>query len=381
MKAISIYNPKKLVFGPGCIDQMFKDYIASGKKKLFILSIEPVLDKLKNRINNLCDKRIQVHINVSLKSEPSFIDAEAILFEAREFSPDTILGIGGGSIMDLAKILAAFITNRNPIKDYVGNGLITGRETNLICVPTTSGTGSEVSPNSILIDETNNLKKGIISEFLVPDATYIDPLLTMGLDPFVTAYTGMDALTHCIEAYVNVNAQPFTDTLALKGISLISNNLLTAVRDINDVKARTNLALGSLYGGMCLGPVNTAAVHALAYPLGSDYKMPHGLSNALLLPHVMEFNLDSAEERYAGVAGAIGINGNETQRNKALKGIEFIKTLISDCNLDVYVNNIDINYKSIYKMAVSALEVKRLLKNNVREVNLKNAIEIYQKVF
>ena len=381
MSVVSIDCPGNITFGPGCLDQMMRDYLASGKKRIFIVSIESLLNKLKTSLDLLQDNGIALRTNLSVQAEPTFSDVEKVLAEARDFLPDTVVGIGGGSVMDLAKLVAAFITLKKPVRDYVGTGYLTGRQIRLICVPTTSGTGSEVSPNSILIDESDNTKKGIISSFLVPDAAYIDPALTLGLSAYVTAYTGMDALTHCIEAYANKNAHPLTDTIALEGISLICKNLLKAVQDIKDIQARTSLALGSLYGGMCLGPVSTAAVHALAYPLGSDYNVPHGLSNTLLLPYVMEFNLDAAEERYANIARAAGVDSSGTQRNLACKGITFIKKLIVSCNLPGSLHDAGINHKSIERMAISAMEVKRLLKNNVREISLKNAIDIYQSAF
>src|SRR5439155_14470982 len=150
------------------------------------------------------------------------------------------------------------------------------------------------------------LKKAAISPHLVSDAAYVDPALTMSVPPAVTAATGMDALTHCIEAYANRFAHPVVDMYALQGIRLIAANLPLAVERGDDLEARTNVALGSLYGGMCLGPVNTAAVHALSYPLGGEFKVAHGVSNAVLLPHVLEFNLSAAPQRYADIAVALG---------------------------------------------------------------------------
>jgi alcohol dehydrogenase class IV len=381
MSIISMHNPDNITFGPGCVDQMIKDYVASGKKRVFIISIEPVLDKLKAQLDSLLDNGIVIQTNHTVQEEPTFSDVERVLAEARDFMPDSVAGIGGGSVMDLAKLIAVFITFKNPLKDYIRSGSLTERNTHLICAPTTSGTGSEVSPNAIIMDESDNIKKGIISSFLVPDAAYVDPLLTLGLPPYVTAYTGMDALTHCIEAYSNKYAHPMTDTFALKGISLITKNLLKAIENINDINPRISLALGSLYGGMCLGPVNTAATHALAYPLASEYKIPHGLSNALLLPSVMEFNLEAAEERYANIATAAGVTSNFTQHVLAVKGIGLIKKLIADCGLPLTLLDAGINFSSIENMAMAAMEVRRLLNNNIREVTLKDAIEIYQRAF
>jgi alcohol dehydrogenase class IV len=381
MSVICMHNPRKIAFGPGCIDQMLEDYYVSGGKRLFILSIEPVVSKLKNQFISLQEKGVEIRINLSVQAEPTFSDFENILAEARDFMPDTVAGIGGGSVMDLAKLIAVFITFNKPVIDFVGAGTLTERNTRLLCVPTTSGTGSEVSPNSILLDASDHIKKAFISPFLVPDKAYIDPSLTLGLSKVVTAYTGIDALTHCIEAYTNKYSHPITDTIALKGISLICKNLFRAVENLDELQPRINLALGSLYGGMCLGPVNTAAVHALAYPLAGHYQLPHGLSNALMLTSVMEFNLDAAEEKYAEIALAAGVTSTFTQRILAVKGIGLIKKLITDCGLPGDLLDTGIQFSSIEKLAMEAMNMQRLLKNNIKEVTLKDAIEIYQRAF
>ncbi|MGA2795983.1 MAG: iron-containing alcohol dehydrogenase, partial [Thermoguttaceae bacterium] len=324
---------------------------------------------------------IAVKINTNIEGEPSFSDFGRILCAAREFQADSVAGIGGGSVMDVAKLVAALLDGSRQVRMVVGNGLISERRIPLICMPTTSGTGSEVSPNSILIDEEQHAKLGIISPYLVPDKVYVDPSLTLGLPPYVTAFTGMDALTHCIEAYTNRFAHPMIDTFALDGIRLISANLEKAFHDGDDLEARSNLALGSLYGGMCLGPVNTTAVHALAYPLGSEYKIAHGISNALLLPYIMEFNLPGSEKRYADIARAMGTGEEERDYDAAMKGILFIRNLIKNCGFPSRLSEIGIPASDIKKLAQGALKVQRLLKNNPREISLADAESIYQKAY
>ena len=207
---------------------------------------------------------------------------------------------------------------------------------------------------------------------------YIDPALTLGLPPFVTAFTGIDALTHCIEAYTNRFAHPLVDTFALEGIRLIGRNLKKAVDNGQDLEARSAVALGSVYGGMCLGPVNTAAVHALAYPLGSEYKIAHGVSNALLLPYIMEFNLPEAEAKYAEIARAMGAQEGNTDRETALNGIELVRKLISDCGIPARLSEINIPFEDIEAIAQSALGVQRLLKNNIREFSLADIVNVYK---
>ncbi len=381
MRSITFHNPKRLVFGTDSLMQMAEDYLALGLKRFFILTIPSIIDQIAPATNLLQSKGVVVKLYTFVKGEPTFDDFEGILADAKAFMADSIAGIGGGSVLDLAKLIAAQLHNAQPVMSVVGSGLLKERKTYLICMPTTSGTGSEVSPNAILLDLENKSKKGIISPCLVPDAAYIDPTLTLGLPPSVTAYTGIDALTHCIEAYTNRFAHPMVDLIAFEGIRLICGNLKRAVDNGQDIEARSNVALGSLYGGMCLGPVNTAAVHALAYPLGSEFKVGHGLSNALLLPYVMEFNLPATINKYVEIALAIGAKAGATKFETAENGITVIRELISDCSVPSRLSTIGIPADAVGKLAVSALQVQRLLKNNIREVSLDDARTIYKSAY
>jgi alcohol dehydrogenase class IV len=381
MKNVIFHHPKRLVFGNNSLKQMADDYLTLGLNRFFIITVPSIMEQLLPVIDYLKSKGIAVQIHLSSKGEPTFADFEQSLSEAKSFKADSVAGIGGGSVMDVAKLIAAQLHNNQPIKSIVGNGLLKQRATYLICMPTTSGTGSEVSPNAILMDQKDKAKRGIISPYLVPDGAYIDPTLTLGLPQSVTAYTGFDALTHCIEAYVNKFSHPMVDVLALEGIGLISRNLKKVIDNGQDLDARSKVALGSVYGGMCLGPVNTAAVHALAYPLGSEFKIAHGISNALLLPYVMEFNLPAAESRYAKIALAMGAEKSATDRETALSGISLIKKLMIDCYVPSHLLTIGVPLKDIHKLAALAMEVKRLLNNNVREITLEDAENIYNAAY
>lgn len=381
MNALITYQPKKLLFGENVYMQMPHDLQQMGFRRLFVVTGHFMLTKLVPLANELSFKGIEIEYHTALSAEPTFDDFMQIAKAASAFKADCIAGIGGGSVMDVAKIVAALLNRPYELDNVVGIGLLQGRDAGLICVPTTSGTGSEMSPNSILLDTRDNAKKGIISPYLVPDIVYIDPLLTVGLPADITAFTGFDALTHCIEAYCNKNAHPLVDVYALKGIEMIGRSLLRAVVDGNDVAARTDLALGSMYGGMCLGPVNTAAVHALAYPLGSEYKMAHGLSNAMLLPYVLEFNLQGNEERYANVAQAMGIVHGGSFVDTANEGIEFIKGLMRECGMPQGLSALGVKKEHFAPMADGAMKVQRLLKNNLREVTHADAIAIYESAW
>src|SRR5690606_33885069 len=279
-RILKVSFPGKLVFGNGVLQQLTEDVVEQGYKAVIIMTIQPLLDQLADFTATLERNNIEVVIDTSIEQEPSFSDVRQLLQKLMPFPADAVIGIGGGSVLDVAKLVAAQLDNTQSLEEIVGNGMLKGRNKALICVPTTSGTGSEVSPNAILVDDENQ-KKGIISPYLVPDNVYVDPLLTFGVPPAITAATGLDALTHCLEAYTNKFSQPFIDIYAYEGMRLIAANLEEAVHNGKNEEARYHVAMGSMLGGFCLWPVNTAAVHALSYPLGSMFHFAHGLSNAL----------------------------------------------------------------------------------------------------
>lgn len=375
---LTIHFPGKLVFGNGVLTQLAEEVSALQPKRVFIATIDPLLLIIDDFTKALERVQIKLLIDTTIVAEPSFLDFEKLLPTVTAFNPDVVIGIGGGSVLDMAKLIAAQLDNPQHLRDYVGIGLLNGRKKKLICLPTTSGTGSEVSPNAILVDHLDNQKKGFISPFLVPDIVYVDPLLTVSLPPAITAATGMDALTHCMEAYTNNFAQPFIDLYALEGMRLIAQNIVVAVNDGSNIAARNHVAMGSVLGGFCLGPVNTAGVHALAYPLGSMYHLAHGLSNAILLPYVMAFNMEVAEERYAAVAIALGCKKMADNRATAMAGIAKIEALNAACGIPKSLKAVGVTMDSIPQMAMEAMKIQRLLKNNPRPITEQDAIHIFK---
>jgi alcohol dehydrogenase class IV len=378
---LQIFFPGKLVFGNGTLAQLAEDVVQLKPAKVFIATIEPLQNAIVNLLAALQQNNIEVLTDTSIVQEPSFSDFEQLMQKVSPFNPDIVIGIGGGSVLDIAKLVAAQLDNTQTLKDYVGIGLLKGRAKKLICVPATSGTGSEASPNAILVDDVDNQKKGIISPYLVPDMIYVDPLLTVSVPPAITAATGLDALTHCLEAYTNKFAQPFIDMFAYEGMRLIAANIETAVKEGTNVEAREKVAMGSLLGGFCLGPVNTAGVHALAYPLGSMFHLAHGLSNALLLPYVMNYNIPVAAKRYAEVAIALGCERQATDEATAYAGVEKIKALIKACGIPATLKEVNIPESAIPQMAADAMKIQRLLKNNPREITEPDAIEIFKAAY
>lgn len=359
---------------------MRDEYLASGMKKLFLLTADPILPLIQPTICGLEQEGVSVCVETKILGEPTVGDFKRILKEAQDFNADSVIGIGGGSVMDVAKLVATFLHSEQTIEECYGIGFIKKRGVWFACAPTTAGTGSEVSPNAILLDETDNGKKGIISNHLLCDVAYLDPNLTATVPPRITAETGMDALTHCIEVYTNKFAHPCVDMYALKGISLIAQNLERAVKDGKNMEAREAMLLGSMYGGLGLGPVNTAAVHALAYPVGGMFHKSHGLSNSILLPTVMRFNMQGNEKRYADVAIACGCQRGETDAETALRGVEFICQLSKACGIPQTLEEIGIPKTAVPQMAKAAMLQQRLLKNNPRTITEQDCTDIYNSL-
>ncbi len=376
-----ILFPGKLIFGSKTFDQLIGEVNLLQAKEIFIITIAPMLQNLEVFLKDCVAQNINYVINTDIVQEPSFADFENVLAKAKRCNPAIIIGIGGGSVLDVAKLVAAQIDNSQTLQEIIGIGLLQQRNKKLICIPTTSGTGSEVSPNAILVDAMDNQKKGIISPYLVPDIVIADPLLTMLLPAAITAATGLDALTHCMEAYTNKFAQPFIDIWAIEGVRLIAANIVTAVNDGSNIEAREKLMLGSLLGGFCLGPVNTAGVHALSYPLGSMYHIAHGLSNAMLLPFVMQFNITANAKKYANIAIALGCIDEIDDLITAQKGVEKIKALLLQCNVANSLQQVGVKEDTIEEMATKAMKIERLMKNNPREITKQDAINMYKAAF
>ncbi|MES1223962.1 MAG: iron-containing alcohol dehydrogenase, partial [Bacteroidota bacterium] len=227
---LQIIFPGKLIFGNGSLAQLADEILQLKPAKVFIATIIPLKEAITTFTTTLKNNNVEILLDTSIVQEPSFADFEKLMQTVTPFNPDIVIGIGGGSVLDVANLVAAQLDNPQQLRDYVGIGLLQGRRKKLICVPATSGTGSEVSPNAILVDDENQ-KKGIISPFLVPDIVYVDPLLTVSVPPAITAATGLDALTHCLEAYTNKFAQPFIDMYAYEGMRLIAAHIETAVKD------------------------------------------------------------------------------------------------------------------------------------------------------
>ena len=381
MRSIELIQPKRIFFGAACAQDWVDIVLAENKHKVLLLSTDPIWAALEKSIGYARQKGLELMcLDYTWRTEPDTEMFESLQLQSEAFRPEVVLAAGGGSVLDMGKLLAAMASGSQKLADVFGKNLLNCRDNLLICIPTTAGTGSEVSPNAILFDLRDGEKKGIISPWLVPDFALIDPEMTLSLPPKLTAETGMDALCHCIEAYTNKFAHPTVDLYALKGIEYIYKNLKTAVEEGNNIEARSAMALGSMYGGLCLGPVNTSAVHALSYGLAGKYHFTHGLANAVLLPAVIKFNLEADLEKYARMASAMGLPDQADMRTAALKVVDAIQELSRDCGIPQRLSSMGVKRQDLPELATLAMNVKRLLNNNPRELKWEDAVDIYQSI-
>ena len=380
-RILTVKTPPTLMFGEGCAIEVAGVLADRKPGAAMVITSPPIVDLAAPVVEAMRERGIETHVWAGVDDEPSIAMFHQALQAAKDVGAEAVIGLGGGSAMDVAKLVAAMIDSDQDVREVFGIGNLAGRSAVMACLPTTSGTGSEVSPNSILLDEQEDLKKGVVSPFLVADAACVDPALTLTVPPAVTAATGVDAMTHCIEAYANRFAHPIVDLYALEGIRLIAANLKRAVDEPGDLEARKALSLGSLYGGLCLGPVNTGAVHALAYPLGGEFHVAHGVSNAVLLPHVIRFNLPAATDRYAKIAVALGAEPGGDDAETADRGLECLRQLSAECGIPASLADLNVPRDAVDRMARAAMTVTRLLKNNPREMTEADARRIYEEAF
>jgi alcohol dehydrogenase class IV len=381
MNTVILQQPKRLLFGTGCIQQSTAEFKGAGWSRLFVVSSPQVGAAQAALFAAWRAAGLTIEVFSGIDREPEIALFEQVVAAARTFKPDVVIGLGGGSPLDVAKLVAALLDGRQALREVFGIGLLRGRATALVCIPTTAGTGADVSPNAILLDETERLKKGVVSPHLVPDMAICDPELTVTMPPAVTAATGIDALVHCMEAYANKHAHPTVDIYALEGIRRIGRSMETAVKNGADRNARADVMLGALYGGLCLGPVNTAAVHALSYPLGGEYRVPHGVANSLLMPHVFRFNLPAMPERYADIARALGCAAGSSPLATAEAGLQRLADMSRQCGIPQRLRDVGVPEADLPRLAQESMKVTRLLKNNPRELTTADAEQIYRAAY
>jgi alcohol dehydrogenase len=383
-KTFSFTGAKKIVFGNGELLKLaghIRDLHA--KNPLVVIDKNLAKTNLLEKIEKiLLPEGIKVTVYNKVEPEPPIELADEGARLAVKNKCDIVIGVGGGSAMDVAKAIAVLATNKGAAADYLGLNKVPRPGLPKIMIPTTAGTGSEVTFTAVFVRKDLKKKEGMNSPYLYPELALLDPELTLSLPPAPTAHTGLDALCHAIESYTSVNSSPMSEMFSLEAIALIAENLRTCVHDGRNIIAREKMLLGSLYAGIGLANAGVTAVHSLSYPLGGKYGVGHGLANTMMLQAVMAFNLPSALEKFTDIAVAMGecVDGLP-EREAAYLALEAVEALIEDCGIHATLAQFGIKEKDFPALADVALTVARPLENNPRKITKDDMIAIYAQAF
>jgi len=375
---------KRIVFGLGAIEKVGAEVQGLKKKKVLVVTDPGIVQAglLEPLKHSLQAANIPFALFDGVEPDPRLEVVRQCAELGRKEGVEALIGYGGGSSLDIAKVAAVLLTNEGDLTQFFGIDLIPNPGLPVILIPTTAGTGSEVTPIAILSDTREKLKKGIVSPYLFPEVALLDPQLTVGLPPLVTALTGLDALIHAIEAYTSVNAFDLTDHLAFRALELLYDNIRTAYARGEDLEARAHMLEGSLLAGIAFANAGVTAVHAFAYPLGGEFHVAHGLANSVMLPHVMRFNLLGNLPKFADIGSALGLDTEHlTDKEAALEALEAVEDLMEDLTIPRRLRDLNIPQEAIPSLAEGVMKVTRLLANNPRRITLEDARRIYEEAW
>ena len=377
----TITQPTQIHFGQGIINTLPSIISELGGSKPLVV-MDPGLVRAnqdKPVTKPLTAAGIDFILYDRVDPEPGLKLADQGAELAKQNNCDCVIGVGGGSAMDVAKAVSILLTNGGKAVDYIGLGKIKKAGVPKIMVPTSSGTGAEVTFTAVFINEETGSKAGMNGDPLYPEAAILDPALTLSLPPHVTAATGIDAMTHALEAYTSTQAHKISEMYSLEAIGLIVDNIREAYADGRNMEARSNMLMGSLLGGKALAIAGVGLVHAMAYPLGGMFGISHGLANAVLLPYVTEYNLIGDLKKHALLAELFGVNTEKmSMRDAAAELVEELHLLNSDLNIPATLQELNIPADKIEEMAEIALTVARPVENNPRQPNKEEVMAIYE---
>ncbi len=372
---------RRLVFGSGALEGLPEE-IKRAKGRRILVVTDPgikaagVLDLITNVLERA---KISFGVFAEVEPDPRVEIALAAVEAAHAFGPDLIVGLGGGSSLDISKVTSVLMTNPGPVDKYFGMEMVPQAGVPLILIPTTAGTGSEMTSICVLSDTKNNVKKGIVSEHMFARAALLDPQLTLALPPRVTAMTGMDALVHAIESYVGVRASVFTDTLNLKAIRLVAENLRLAYANGTHRTARENMLHASCLAGMAFSNTQNGLAHAMALAVGGKFHLPHGLLTAFILPWVMEFNRIAAPVKFTAIARAFGENTRRLPDIEAARlSVRAVKSLLDDVGISYRLSDYGVPREEFPALAKATVGAVRLISNNPRGVTEADVVQILE---
>jgi len=338
MKDFIFKMPTRVYFGNGYTRNLGPICKELGGARIFVISdpvigATPIMEAVKKALD---ESGADYVVHTDTKPDPTIEMVDEVVKVMKESGADIIVALGGGSSIDLAKAVSVLMTNDGSVKDYLFGGTknVTNQSFPVVAIPTTAGTGSEVTAATVITDTQNNIKLSITHDYVIPKAAIIDPLLHIGMPPLITASTGLDALTHAIESYVSLNAEPIADAMGLQAMKLIGANLRTAVADGSNLAARSNMAIASLIASVAFMNGGLGVVHGIAQSMGGIHHTPHGIANGLLLPYAMERNYVGNLQKFRDIAVALGADVEGlTLREAAYEAV----TAVFDLQDDVFV--------------------------------------------
>jgi alcohol dehydrogenase class IV len=384
MENYEIRVPGKVRFGAGCTETMGEEATKIGARRALMVT-DPgvyqtgITDPVKE---NLTKAGITVDIFSEAEPEPTYSKLNATAKELGKNRYDLVVGIGGGSSIDTAKGLSILFAHGGIGQDYGGTDKVPAPGVPVFACPTTAGTGSEVTNIAVFDDRERGLKEGVVSNYLLARIAFVDPTLTYGCPAKVSAASGMDALIHAIEGYTGNKATTFSDAMALEAMRLIVGSLRRAVKNGSDKEARNQMSEGALFGGMAFMNSGVTAVHALAFPLGSQFHVPHGTANAVLLPYVMECNLSANLPRFVTVAKMLGAaTEGLSDQEAAEKGLEAAKALSADIGIPIHLRELGVPKEALEGLASATMNVTRLLANNPKALTPDDVRAIWENAW
>lgn len=379
----SLKMPKNVFAGEHAIEQL--DTLLNEDIKNVVIFTDKVLLELglvDLPIQILSDKNVNYRVLSEIPAEPNYHEAQAIIDEFKEEKTDLILAIGGGSVMDVAKLASILATDQYAVKDLLDNPLLAKKQVKSLMIPTTAGTGAEATPNAIVGVPEKDLKIGIVNPEMIADYVILDGRMIKNLPKPIAAATGVDALCHAIECFTSAKANPISNTFALEALDLIMNNIIEACTNPEALDAKQKMLLGSFYAGIAITASGTTGVHALSYPLGGKYHIAHGVSNAMLLVPVFKFNEPAIQDLLAEAYDRVVRDGNRELSTSEKSGymIEQLEMIVNKLEIPTSLKTFNVPKEDLEGLVAAGMEVTRLLVNNRREITPDVARDIYLQI-
>lgn len=378
----TLETPRKVLAGPGSLSQLGAMISDIDSRDALVVTDSGVASAglVGPAVDILESNGWKVTTIDSIDREPDVASVDRVIEQCRSYNCGLVIGIGGGSVLDTAKILGCLIETDHSLEAVISDSISLSRLTDTCLIPTTAGTGSEATKNAIFSIREKRAKEAVISSELLPDYVILDPQLTTSLPPEMTAATGMDALCHAVECFISLKATPLSDLLALDAIGRINRSLLTACDSGKNLEARTDLMLASFYAGMCITLSGTTAVHALSYPLGAAYHVPHGVANAILLGPVVDFDRPAISEKLSRALSAFGLSPEEEPGAASRMVVTRIRELKAETGLPSNLIEFGIRHEDIDELVDSAFGIKRLMDNNPKPMTKADIRSIYEQI-